>query len=147
MEALSFAVGDRVVFNFKSQEELEALGDVTCNAYWSKGLIERRTYTVQAVSSNGNIKIDDHQDTLWHNKHHFSHTEKAPQKENTHYDAGGIETIDFIKAKLTKDQLIGGFLFNILKYAGRFNFKHDDPLADAKKIRDYAQQLVDTLED
>jgi len=64
---------------------------------------------------------------------------------STHYDAGGIEVTDFIEAKLTKEQLIGAHLYNIIKYAGRLNFKHSDKLPDALKIEDHAAELVNLL--
>ena len=40
-----------------------------------------------------------------------------------HYTAGGIETIDFIKAKLTKEQYEGYLLGNIIKYSSRMGLK------------------------
>jgi hypothetical protein len=40
-----------------------------------------------------------------------------------HYDAGGIETLDIIKAKLTPEQFRGYCLGNIIKYSCRANWK------------------------
>jgi len=64
-----------------------------------------------------------------------------------YYSAGGIETIDIIRAKLTPEQLTGWLLGNLLKYAGRMNFKNDDPRRDAEKAEMYAQLLRAHLEE
>jgi len=36
-----------------------------------------------------------------------------------HYTVGGIETIDFIKAKLTPEEFIGYLKGNVIKYLSR----------------------------
>lgn len=46
-----------------------------------------------------------------------------------YYNKGGIETIDFIKAKLTEEQYIGFCLGNVMKYSSRD--KNSDDLAKA----------------
>lgn len=66
-------------------------------------------------------------------------------KENTHYDIGGIETIEFIRAKLPPRQYEGYLLGNLLKYASRLCWK-GSALADAKKALEYAGWLVEELE-
>lgn len=64
----------------------------------------------------------------------------------TYYDAGGIETIDVIKAKLTPEQFIGYCLGNVIKYSGRLNHKTPkDRLRDAQKTAMYAQLLQAAL--
>lgn len=40
-----------------------------------------------------------------------------------HYDSGGIETLDIIKAKLTPEQFKGYCLGNMIKYSCRANWK------------------------
>jgi hypothetical protein len=57
-----------------------------------------------------------------------------------YYDAGGIETIDIIKAKLTEEQLKGYLLGNIIKYSCRLNFKGSAE-RDAEKCKFYSQWL------
>lgn len=64
----------------------------------------------------------------------------APQ----HYTAGGIETIDYIKAKLTTEQLRGYYLGNLLKYLSRARLK--DGARDYKKAEVYLKWLNE-LED
>ena len=51
----------------------------------------------------------------------------APQADNVnhpaHYKVGGIETIDFIEAKLTPEEFRGYLKGNVLKYVSRSNDK------------------------
>lgn len=57
-----------------------------------------------------------------------------------YYDAGGIETIEVIKAKLTPEQLKGYLLGNVIKYISRLNFK-GTAVRDAEKLKFYANWL------
>jgi len=59
-----------------------------------------------------------------------------------HYKVGGIETIDFIKAKLTPEEFRGYLLGNVLKYASRAGHK-DNALQDAGKMAWYANKLAE----
>jgi len=43
--------------------------------------------------------------------------------KSSHYDAGGIETMAVIRAKLTPEQFEGFLLGNIIKYSTRCNHK------------------------
>jgi hypothetical protein len=58
---------------------------------------------------------------------------KRPKVE--HYEIGGIETIDFIRSKLSKEELIGYLKGNVIKYLSRANHKES---ADS----DYDKALV-----
>ena len=62
--------------------------------------------------------------------------------QSRYYDAGGIETIDVIKAKLTPEQLRGYLLGNLIKYSCRMNFK-GSAVRDAEKCKYYAQWLAE----
>ncbi len=55
-----------------------------------------------------------------------------------HYTKGGIETIDFIQAKLSPEEYRGYLRGNLLKYASRMGEKDSD---DAGKAAWYAQRL------
>ena len=55
-----------------------------------------------------------------------------------HYLTGGIETIDYIKAKLSPEGYRGYLQGNLLKYASRMGAKGED---DAGKAAWYAQRL------
>ena len=58
-------------------------------------------------------------------------------EKSTYYDQGGIETIEIIKAKLTKEQFIGYLLGNIIKYSCRRNWK-GQARRDDEKVDTYA---------
>ena len=64
----------------------------------------------------------------------------APQVDNVnhpvHYKTGGIETIDFIQAKLTPEEFRGYLKGNVLKYVSRSNGK-DSYETDMLKARWY----------
>lgn len=66
--------------------------------------------------------------------------------KSTYYDAGGIETLDIIKAKLTTEQYEGYLLGNALKYQCRLNYKTPHSrIRDAQKARNYARYLAEYL--
>lgn len=58
-----------------------------------------------------------------------------------YYDAGGISTLEIIKAKLTPEQYKGFILGNIIKYSCRANFK-DQFAGDMEKAFVYAGYLA-----
>lgn len=58
-----------------------------------------------------------------------------------HYTAGGIETIDFIRAKLTTEQLRGYYVGNLIKYLSRARFKNG--AEDYRKAAVYMQWLTE----
>ena len=60
--------------------------------------------------------------------------------KSSHYDAGGIETLDIIKAKLTPEQYQGWLLGNCIKYSTRLNHK-STAQRDTEKLSFYSQQL------
>lgn len=57
-----------------------------------------------------------------------------------HYTFGGIETIKYIEAKLTRDQYIGYLRGNIIKYVSRLGLKDED-VTDIGKIVWYSTEL------
>lgn len=65
-----------------------------------------------------------------------------PVNHPSHYKVGGIETIDFIKAKLTPEEYKGYLLGNVLKYASRAGHK-DNATQDAGKLAWYANKLAE----
>ena len=60
---------------------------------------------------------------------------------NNHYDAGGIKSLDVIRAKLTPEQYKGFLLGNVIKYSLRLNHK-GQAQADAEKLSEYAYWLT-----
>lgn len=63
----------------------------------------------------------------------------------SHYTMGGIETLDFIKAKLTLEEYQGYLKGNILKYLSRERFKGG--FEDLKKAQFYLTKLIETEPD
>jgi hypothetical protein len=61
-----------------------------------------------------------------------------------HYTTGGIETIDFIQAKLSKEAFRGFLLGNIVKYSSRH--EHKGGIEDIKKAQWYINKLVEVYE-
>lgn len=57
-----------------------------------------------------------------------------------HYKTGGIETIDFIKAKPTGEQFKGYLAGNVIKYLSRFEHKAGEE--DLQKARWYLNRLL-----
>ena len=68
---------------------------------------------------------------------------KDPQA--SYYDAGGIEVLDAIEAKLPAEWLKGYYLGNCIKYALRLPHK-GCPEADARKLKNYAEWLYNIYE-
>jgi len=61
-----------------------------------------------------------------------------------HYKHGGIETIEYIKAKMSKDEFYGYLKGNALKYVSREGHKgesHHDSLDDIGKARWYLDEM------
>jgi len=71
----------------------------------------------------------------------------SKDKKSSYYDAGGIEVIDVIKAKLTPDQYQGYLLGNAIKYQLRMMHKTpESPQRDAQKAAYHSQWLAEELE-
>lgn len=68
----------------------------------------------------------------------------AIDAQSAHYDAGGIEAMAVIKAKLTSEQYIGFLLGNVLKYSMRANHKGSMD-RDIEKASIYTGLLKDAL--
>jgi hypothetical protein len=58
-----------------------------------------------------------------------------------HYTSGGIEVIDYLKAKMTPEEYRGFLRGNALKYLSRAGLK-GSPLTDFRKALWYLEQLV-----
>jgi len=67
-----------------------------------------------------------------------------PVNHPAHYTHGGIETIDFIQAKLTPEEFRGYLKGNILKYGSRIGHKDND-MQDAGKLAWYTNKLRSIL--
>ncbi len=63
-----------------------------------------------------------------------------PVNSPEHYTTGGIETIDYLKAKLTPEQFKGFCLGNALKYLSRAEKKNG--VEDLLKAHWYIERLI-----
>ena len=70
-------------------------------------------------------------------------SEFNPVSKPAHYQHDGIETIDFIRAVLTDEQLEGYYLGNILKYVSRYQRKGG--ILDLDKAAVYQEWLTQLL--
>ncbi|WP_375162777.1 DUF3310 domain-containing protein [Paenibacillus sp. Pae108] len=68
-------------------------------------------------------------------------TQHDPVNNPSHYTSGGIETIDYLKAKMTPEQFEGFLLGNCLKYLSRYRNKNG--LEDLKKANWYLNKLIE----
>jgi hypothetical protein len=70
---------------------------------------------------------------------------KTPLADNVnqpdHYTAGGIECIDYIRAKLSYEQIKGYYLGNLLKYLSRA--EHKNGIEDYLKAEVYLKWLLE----
>jgi hypothetical protein len=62
----------------------------------------------------------------------------------SHYTDGGIETIDYIRVKLSREEYIGYLRGNIFKYTSRLG-KKDGIAQDAGKLAWYSRELTEFL--
>lgn len=69
------------------------------------------------------------------------YTESDMVNHPPHYKVGGIETIDYIQAKLTAEEFAGYCKGNALKYISRANHKKD-ATEDVRKAIWYLDRLV-----
>jgi len=70
----------------------------------------------------------------------------ALDEKSIHYDAGGIETYNIIKAKLTDEEFRGWLLGNAIKYFCRCNFKGNKQ-RDIEKCAFYSKKLEELGEE
>jgi hypothetical protein len=72
-------------------------------------------------------------------------TTKQVDKINPdHYKVGGIETIDYMKAKSTKEEFRGHLRLTALKYLSRYGHK-DNQLQELEKAKWYLDKLIEEL--
>ena len=67
-----------------------------------------------------------------------------PVNSPAHYTAGGIETIEYIKAKLSPEEFIGYLKGNVIKYTSRAG-KKQDTLQDLEKAQWYMNRQIKEL--
>lgn len=73
----------------------------------------------------------------------FHPTSGDPVIKPDHYQRGGIETKDYIKAKLTKEEFIGYCMGNVLKYTSRY--KDKGGVQDLGKAKVYLEWAIEEM--
>jgi hypothetical protein len=68
-----------------------------------------------------------------------------PINHPAHYKVGGIETIEYMKAKSTPEEFKGHLRLTAIKYLSRTGYK-DDALQDLKKAQWYLNRLIEEIE-
>ena len=63
----------------------------------------------------------------------------------SHYTAGGIETIDYLRAKLGPLPFLGYCMGNVIKYVSRYQWKNG--LEDLKKAQVYLDWAIEAMEE
>lgn len=71
-------------------------------------------------------------------------TPTAKDPKARYYDAGGVEVLDVIKAKLTPKQFKGWLLGNLIKYSCRANYKGQFS-RDIEKVKFYSEELFNNI--
>jgi hypothetical protein len=95
-------------------------------------MIKDYGYTWQEITE-AKVAMESNEPNYWLDKSSIDMVNSPP-----HYLTGGIETIDFIQAKLSPEEYRGYLRGNLLKYASRLGEKDSD---DAGKASWYAQRL------
>lgn len=67
-----------------------------------------------------------------------------PVNSPSHYTYGGIETIDYIKAKLTAEEFVGYLKGSVIKYTSRAG-KKADLIQDLEKAQWYMNRQIKEL--
>ena len=69
-----------------------------------------------------------------------------PVNHPAHYKVGGIETIEYMKAKSTPEEFKGHLRLTAIKYLSRTGYK-DNALQDLKKAQWYLNRLIKECDD
>ena len=96
--------------------------------------------TVQRVRQN----IRKEMEIAFCNKINTMHQKPDMVNSPPHYTVGGIETIDYIQAKLTPEEFRGYLKGSCIKYSSRLGQK-DVIEQDAGKLGWYANKLKETV--
>ena len=70
----------------------------------------------------------------------FDTANKDVVNQPDHYTHGGIETLSYMKAKMTKEAFEGFLAGNVIKYISRYEYKNG--LEDLKKAKVYLDKLI-----
>ena len=120
-------------FNYLSESKPYKVKEENCACYKIKG---DDGYTVNIYKENSYI-------------YDYEVFEKYPLSDNvtnpSHYTNGNIETIDYLKDTLSKEQYEGFCRGNVLKYISRY--PHKNGVEDLNKAKTYLEWLIESVEE
>lgn len=77
--------------------------------------------------------------------HHSDQYNQGEEVDHpSHYNSGGIETIDAIKAQLSQEEYEGYLRGNCIKYLWRW--RHKGGVKDLKKCKWYLERLISSVD-
>lgn len=103
------------------------------------------TWVRDELVQSGKVKVDDMALPVTMEEPKADPVKADPVNHPAHYKVGGIETIDYIKAKLTPEEFRGYLKGNLLKYSSRIGHKGAAQI-DAAKAGWYANALAQEIE-
>ena len=120
-------------FYYLSESKPYKVKEENCSCYKIKG---DDGYTVNIYKENSHI-------------YDYEVFEKYPLSDNvtnpSHYINGNIETIDYLKDILSKEQYEGFCRGNVLKYLSRY--PHKNGVEDLNKAKTYLEWLIESVEE
>jgi hypothetical protein len=138
-----FLLDDEHYFNKCQYKELAVefiLGFYSSN-------IEPHTSTIRKQIENPNLATDKEIEQVIneeYEKDSLINKDKQDMINPSHYKKGGIETIDYMKAKSTPEEFKGHLRLTALKYLSRYGQK-DNELQELEKAKWYLDRLIQEL--
>ena len=139
---------------FKNADEFNYLSEskpykVLDERYVSVGWYVVGIYEIE--DDDGNITTIQKEDSIYDyvvlDRHHVNLKDfVAPYNVTSpsHYTNGNIETIDYLKDTLSKEQYEGFCRGNVLKYLSRY--PHKNGVEDLNKAKTYLEWLIESVE-
>lgn len=130
-------------FNYLSEFKPYKVKEENCSYYKIKG---DDGYTVRIYKENSHI-YDYEVIEKYLVPDNISYWKPAPDNVTSpsHYTNGNIETIDYLKDTLSKEQHEGFCRGNVLKYLSRY--PHKNGVEDLNKAKTYLEWLIESVEE
>ena len=130
-------------FNYLSESKPYKVKEENCSCYKIKG---DDGYTVNIYKENSDI-YDYKIIKSYPVPDNISYWEPTPDNVTnpSHYTNGNIETIDYLKDTLSKEQYEGFCRGNVLKYLSRY--PHKNGVEDLNKAKTYLEWLIESVEE
>ena len=130
-------------FNYLSESKPYKVKEENCSCYKIKG---DDGYTVNIYKENSHI-YDYEVIEAYPVPDNIPYLKPAPDNVTSpsHYINGNIETIDYLKDTLSKEQYEGFCRGNVLKYISRY--PHKNGVEDLNKAKTYLEWLIESVEE